>query len=58
MLTFARGSSRGLELTLRVAARYGHEAVVEVLLDAGASVDAKDDVLGRGPIVGMENRPF
>jgi len=39
-----------LELTLRVAARYGHEAVVEVLLDAGASVDAKDDVLGGTPL--------
>lgn len=37
-----------------MAARYGHVAVVEVLLDAGASVDAKDDTFGRGPIVGME----
>lgn len=35
-----------------MAARKGHVAVVEVLLDAGASVDAVD--AGRGPKVGME----
>ena len=55
---FARGPPRGDEQPLHVAAQNGHVAVVEVLLDAGASVDAKDDTFGRGPIVGMENRPF